>query len=74
MFTNDNIVFFDEDSGNVTFSSYKIVLLNVDLNNINLDNVNSDEDDPETIIHVKLMAWCNKFKQCKTFKKKQAKN
>ena len=49
MFTNDNIVFFDEDSGNVTFSSYKIVLLNVDLN-INLDNVNSDEDDPETII------------------------
>ena len=32
-------------------------ILSVDLNNINLDDVNFDEDDPETITHVRLMAW-----------------
>ena len=31
-------------------------ILSVVLNNINLDDVNFDEDDPETIIHVRLMA------------------
>ena len=37
--------------------------------NINLDDVNFDEDDPETIIHIRLMAWHNKPKQCKAFEK-----
>ena len=41
----------------------------IDLNNINLDDVNFDEDDPETIIHDKLMVWRNKFKQRKECKK-----
>ena len=27
------------------------------------------EDDPETIIHVRLTAWCNRYKQCIAFKK-----
>ena len=31
-------------------------LANVNLNNVSLDNVNFDDDDPETIIHVRLMA------------------
>ena len=31
-------------------------ILNIDLNNINLDN-NFDEDDPDTIIHIRLLAW-----------------
>ena len=31
-------------------------ILSVVLNNINLDDVNFDEDYPETIIHVRLMA------------------
>ena len=38
-------------------------------NNISLDDNNFDEDDPETIIHVRLIAWRNRFKQRKTFKK-----
>ena len=38
-------------------------------NNISLGNNNFDEDDPETIIHVRLTAWRNRFKQRKTFKK-----
>ena len=38
---------------------------------INLDNNNNfDEDDPDTIIHVKLLAWCSKFKKCKALKKR----
>ena len=37
-------------------------ILSVDLNNIKLEG-DPNEDDPETIIHVRLMVWCNKFKQ-----------
>ena len=36
-------------------------ILWVNLNNINLDN-NFDEDDPDTIILIRLLAWHNKFK------------
>ena len=39
-------------------------IFSVDLNNINLDDIDSDEDDPGTITHVRLIAWCNRFKQC----------
>ena len=69
LFTDDNILFFDEDSGNVTFSSDEIGILSVDLNIINLDDVNFDKDDPETSIHARLMAWHNRLKQRKAFKK-----
>ena len=69
LFTDNDILFFAEDSGNVTFSSDEIGILNVDLNNINLYDVNFDEDDPETIIHARLMAWHNRLKQRKAFKK-----
>ena len=34
LFENDNILFFDEDSGNVTFSSDEMGIFKVDLNNI----------------------------------------
>ena len=50
------IVFVNEDSDKVTFSSDNMCILSVDLNKINVDNVNFDENDPETIIHVKIMA------------------
>ena len=43
-------------------------ILSIDLNNISLDDVNFHEDDPETIIHVRLMAWCNRFKHIKYLK------
>ena len=36
-------------------------ILNVDLNNIYLDDFNFVEDDPKTIIHVRLMACQNKI-------------
>ena len=52
-FANNDIFFFDEDSGNVTFSSDEMGILCIDLNNVNVDDVNFDEDDPGTIIHVR---------------------
>ena len=44
VFSNDDIVFVNEYSGNVTFSSDKIGILSVDLTDINLDNVNFDNN------------------------------
>ena len=43
-------------------------ILNIDLNYINLDN-NFDEDDPDIIILIKLLAWHIKFRKHKSFKK-----
>ena len=45
----------NEDSGN--------------LSNINLDDTTYDEDDPETIIHVKILAWHIKFVKFKALEK-----
>ena len=68
-FANYNILFFDEDPGSFTFSSDEMGILSVHHDKINLDDVNFDEDDPETIIHVRLMSWHNRYKQCKSCKK-----
>ena len=44
-------------------------ILNTDLNNINLDDTDYDEDDPETIIYIRLLAWHIKYEKRKTLKK-----
>ena len=49
------IYFFNENSGNVIFSSDEIGILIVDLNNINFDDYNFDEDDRETTTGDRLM-------------------
>ena len=41
---------------------------NIDLNNINLDN-NFDEDEPDSIILIRLLAWHIKLEKCKELKK-----
>ena len=41
------------------------------LDNINLDDNNFDDCDLETINHVRLMAWYNRFKQHKACEKKK---
>ena len=56
LFPGDDIDFFNEHPGNVTFSKDEMGIFSVVLDNVNLDDVNFDEDDPETIIHVRLMA------------------
>ena len=64
-FSNNDIVldFIDSDIFSCFSDNMSI------FNNISLGNNNFDEDDPETIIHVRLTAWRNRFKQRKTFKK-----
>ena len=44
-------------------------ILCVNLININPDN-NFDEDDPDTIIFIRLLAWHSKFKKRKALKKR----
>ena len=69
VFANGEIFFYDVDCNNITFPNDDVVLSNIDLININLDDDIFDEDDPETIDHVRLMTWRNRFKQCKACKK-----
>ena len=69
LFADGDIIFFDGDSVNVTFSSDEIDILSVDLNNINLDDTSIDEDGPENIIYVRLIAWGNRLKRRKAFNK-----
>ena len=69
VFANGDIFFYDVDCNNITFPNDDVVLSNIDLININLDDDIFDEDDPETIDHVRLMTWRNRFKQCKACKK-----
>ena len=40
LYTNENILYFNEDSGNITFICNGIGILNIDLNNINLEDTN----------------------------------
>ena len=49
LYADENILYFNEGSGDVIFNCNGMGILNIDLNNINLDN-NFDEDDPDTII------------------------
>ena len=69
LYADDGLLFFDEDSGDLTFCCDQTSILSVNLSNINLDN-NFDENDPDTIIPIKLLAWHSKFKKCKALKKR----
>ena len=68
LYADENILYSNEDSGNVVFSCSEMSILNIDLNNINLDN-NFDEDDPDTIIHTRLLTWHIKFEKREALKK-----
>ena len=47
--------FFNEDTGNTPFRGSELGILSVDLNNIHLDDANFDKDDPEMVIHVRIL-------------------
>ena len=70
MYADENLLYFNEDSSNVVFSCNKIDILNIDLNNINLDDTNYLEDDPDTIILIRLLAWHINFEKRKSLKKR----
>ena len=50
---NRSTVYFNEDSDNLVLNCNETAILNLDLNNISFDD-NFDEDDPDTIILVRL--------------------
>ena len=64
LYADENTLYFNEAPGNVVFNCNGMGILNIDLNNINLDN-NFDEDDPDTIILIRLLAWHIKFRKHK---------
>ena len=49
-------LYFDEDFINVVFNCNEMGILNINVNFINLDENNFDELDPDTIVHVRLLA------------------
>ena len=68
LYTDENIFCFNEDYGNVVVDCNKMGILNIDLYNINLNDTNYDEDDPDTIILIKLLVWHIKFENGKALK------
>ena len=73
--TNDDILFFDKDFSKAVFFADQMGILGVDLDKTNLDDYyNFADDDPETVIHVRFLAWHDKFEKHKTLKKRQMKN
>ena len=56
LLANDDILFFDSDFSKVTFFTNEKGILRADLGKINLnDDNNFENDEPETMIHVKLL-------------------
>ena len=74
LYADENILYINKNSGNVAFSFNGVGILNIDCNNINLDN-NFDEDDPDIITLIRLLAWHIKFEKRKAleFKKRKKK-
>ena len=69
LYADEHLLCFNEDSSNAAFNYNEMNILNIDLKCINLDDNNFNEDEPDTIIHVRLLAWYNKFEKRKALKK-----
>ena len=70
LYADENMLYFNEDSGIVTFCCNEMGILRVNLNHINFDDTNDKEDDPDTIILIRLLAWHIKFQKRKALKKR----
>ena len=68
LYADENILYFNGDSGNAVFNCNETGILNIHRNNINLYN-NFDEDDPDTIILIRLLDWPTKIEKWKAVKK-----
>ena len=72
---NEDLLLLNADFNKITFFTNEMDLPSVDLDKVNFDDDNNFyEDDPESIIHVRLLAWHNKFKNTKLLKKIKAMN
>ena len=71
LLTDNDILFFNEDINNVTFIANQRHILGVDLDKVNLDNDNKfDENDPNTTVHVRLLAFPGKIEKSKALIKR----
>ena len=55
LYAGQSRLYFYENSCNVVFNCNGMGILNKALNNINLDDTSYDENDPDTIIHIRLL-------------------
>ena len=70
LFCNDDIIFVNKGFNNVTFLVMKwIFLVQILIILTLMIKILIRMDDPETIIHIGLMVWRNRFKQRKACKK-----
>ena len=68
---NYDMFFFEEYFSKVTFFGNKMSIFSVDRDKTDLgDDNNFHEDGPETIIHVRILTYCNKFEKRKELKKR----
>ena len=56
LYADKNILCFNEGSDDTVFKCSGMDILNIDLNDIDINN-NFDEDDADTIILIRLLAW-----------------
>ena len=70
LYADKNILYFHEDSSNVMLNCYGMGIRDIDLSNINLSDTNYEKDNPDTIIHVRVLTWHVKFGNPKELKKK----
>ena len=68
LYIDENILYFNKDSGNFEFNCNDMVILNIDINNINLGN-NFDKDDPDAIILIRLLSYHIRFEKRKVLEK-----
>ena len=68
LYADENVLYFNKDSGNFVSNCNEMGILNTDFNNINLDN-NFDKDDPDIIILATLLARHIRFEKARNFKK-----
>ena len=57
LYSYKNIFYYNKDSGVNVPPCNEMDILGIYVNNIKLDDSNFDEDDPETIILVSILAW-----------------
>ena len=69
-YTDESILYFNEDSGNVVITCNGMGIFDTDLNNINLDDTNYDKDNPDIIILSILSALLIKSAKLKELKKR----
>ena len=69
-YTDESILYFNEDSGNVVIICNGMGIFDIDLNNINLGDTNYDKDNPDIIILSILSALLIKSEKLKELKKR----